>query len=118
MRGFIWSEASRVSDLQAVEDFVRFYEGQDVKTLAKKNDISSLQQKTVILRGACQSFWYLTSEPIEQRFIVAGDVIRPWMDKKKRREDQRTMSVARVRVSSGRIDATQPDDPPRGVWVE
>ena len=118
MQKFYGNSADDISDLLAVEFFVRYCCGEYISHLSHERSLNPDQIKNVLLRGAQQSFWYLTSEPIEQRFIVAGDVIRPWMDEKKRREDQRTISVARVRISSGRINATQPDDPPRGVWVE
>ena len=118
MREFYWDQALNVSDLCAVEDFIKYYEGASLRELAEKHNLTSLQQKNVILRGACHAFWWATSEKIEQRYIVAGDIVGPWLKTKKSQEEKPKATFHNKKVGNGRIDATQPDDPPRGVWIE
>ena len=86
--------AHQISDRTAVGDFVQYCHDKSVKALAEKNELGPSSQMIVLLRGA--------------------KLLHNYMKERNKAYNEEE----RKRRRSGRVDATMPDDPPRGVWVE
>lgn len=60
----------------------------------------------------------LTLKDIGRAFGVSVERARQMVDTGRRIVEGANNRKAKFRAHTARIDATQPDDPPRGVWIE